>query len=133
MSSLENNGLGLGQSWGAGPGLPAPRRPHGEPLPGLPWTLRGATSWHSHRQGPCQDGGQSWDTEPHNTLCCPAEGEAQATPPRPGRGSACRAGAAVTVTPSCHLESPPGSAFLGFLQCTKDISLLCVLVTALGP
>lgn len=27
---------------------------------------------------------------------------------------------------------PPGSAFLGFLQCTKHISLLDVLVTALG-
>lgn len=94
---------------------------------GLYWTLRGATSWRSHRQGPCQAGGQSWDTEPHNTLCCPSEGDPQATPPRPGRGSACRAGAA--VTPSCH---QPCSAFLGFLQCTKHVSLLDVLVTALG-
>lgn len=52
-------------------------------------------------------------------------------PPEAWQGSACRAGA--DVTPSCHPESPPGSAFLGFLPSTEHLSLLGALVTAPGP
>lgn len=79
MSSLENNGLGLGQRWGGGPGL----QPRSGTRGGHPQGWTDPERCHRLAEppaGPCRDTGQSWDTEPQNTLCHPAGGDTKATP-----------------------------------------------------
>lgn len=116
---------------GAGPGL---RRAAPTSLPGLWGTLRGShvpAEWVPDGAQPAAGSRLSWKAEPRarspmpgSPSACPAEGDllpsCTAELPRPGlpgpgRESACSEGKAGPKLP-CHLASPPGSAFLGFLQ-----------------